>query len=244
MPTDITCRNCPLRTAPPFAGQEGRTLAFVEAFRKDQRRYDAGQTIILEGASESPLMTVFSGWAFRYRTLSDGRRQILNFLLPGDFVGLQQELDAAATHGVDALTGLVACVFDRRRLWTLYEDFPRLAYDLTWLCAHEELIVDENLVSVGQRRASERIAMLLIHLYKRGSALGLCESGVLNLPLGQQHIADALGLSLVHTNKTLRRLRLAGLIELDGGRLRIGELGQLQRLADYYGLPERPRPLI
>jgi len=173
-----------LRSAAAFAGPAGDQLRFVASFRDRQRHYDARQLVVAEGHADAPLMTIFSGWAFRFRTLSDGRRQILNFLMPGDFIGLQQELDAALTHGVEALTPMTACIFDRKRLWELYREHPALAYDLTWLCAHEELIVDENLLSVGQRSAQERIAMLLIHLYKRGAGLGLCEEGTLTLPLG------------------------------------------------------------
>ncbi|MCB1957265.1 MAG: Crp/Fnr family transcriptional regulator [Rhodocyclaceae bacterium] len=244
MSREIACQDCPLRSASAFAGPAGDQLRFVASFRDRQRHYEARQLVVAEGHADAPLMTIFSGWAFRFRTLSDGRRQILNFLMPGDFIGLQQELDAALTHGVEALTPMTACIFDRKRLWELYREHPALAYDLTWLCAHEELIVDENLLSVGQRSAQERIAMLLIHLYKRGAGLGLCEAGTLTLPLGQQHIADALGLSLVHTNKTLQRLRAAGLVALEGNRLRIGRLDDLQRLADYYALPVRTRPLI
>ncbi len=118
-------------------------------------------------------MTIFSVWAVRYRPLSDGRCQVLNCLPPGDVSGLQQALEAATTDGVEALTDRVACVFDRRQRGTPYAHFPRLAHDVTWLCTDGELIVDESLVSVGQRRASARIAMLPIHLNKRGRGLGL-----------------------------------------------------------------------
>lgn len=106
--------------------------------------------------------------------------------------------------------------------------------DITWLCANEGLIVGENLVSVGRRSVSERIAMLLIHLYKRAERIGLVEADGLRLPLNQQHIADALGLSLVHTNKTLKRLQAAGLYTLKDGCLRLVNPAAMARMADYY----------
>jgi CRP/FNR family transcriptional regulator len=116
---------------------------------------------------------------------------------------------------------------------------------VTWIAAHEELIVDENLVSVGQRTAMQRIAMLLVHLYKRAASVGLKdETGAVPLPLTQQHMADALGLSLVHTNKTLRRLLRTEICDLRDGRLRLRNLGVIERLADYNELPLRGRPLI
>ena len=121
----------------------------------------------------------------------------------------------------------------------------RLGYNVTWLCASEEQLVDENLVTVGRRNAAERIAMLLIHLWRRAERLGLVdEQGGVEFPLTQQHIADALGLSLVHTNKTLRKLERVGLHEIKSARLRLLDPLALQRIADYYAKPMRPVPLL
>lgn len=106
------------------------------------------------------------------------------------------------------------------------------------------MIVDENLLSVGRRSATERIAMLLIHLYKRAESVGLCGQDGVSFPLTQQHITDALGLSLVHTNKTLKRLHAAGLYTRNDGRLKLTNPSAIARLADYYALPLRGRPLI
>ncbi|MCB1915641.1 MAG: Crp/Fnr family transcriptional regulator [Rhodocyclaceae bacterium] len=244
MSSEVSCANCPLRRHAAFRPNEAAEIAFIERFKSRQRSVSAGASILREGERSDRLYTILSGWAFRHRSLGDGRRQILNFLLPGDFVGLQQELDHDAMHGIEALSDVTLCVFPRQRLWHLYQEFPSLAYDLTWLCAHEELIVDENLLSVGRRSAIERIGMLLIHLYKRAASVGIGGGDAIPLPIGQQHIADALGLSLVHTNKTLRRLHTLGLVELRGGTLRIGDLARLQRLADYHALPLHARPLI
>ena len=84
-------------------------------------------------------------------------------------------------------------------------------------------MVDDNLVSAGRRNATERVAMLLMHLYRRAQRVGLERDGWVEFPFNQQHVADAIGLSLVHTNKTLRRLERLGLHKLDGGWLRILE---------------------
>ena len=190
------------------------------------------------------LFTLYSGWAFRYKTLSDGRRQILNFLLPGDLVGLQQEFGDASMHGVEALTDCTLCVFPSDGLWTLFREHPRLGYDITWLSAHEEGHVDDHLLTAGRRNATERVAMLLMHLYRRMERIGLVEDGSVAFPLNQQHIADALGLSLVHTNKTLRRLSALGLHELKNGRLRMLNTRALARIAEYYDRPPRLLPLL
>ena len=114
-----------------------------------------------------------SGWAFRYKSLSDGRRQILDFLLPGDLIGLQQEFSDSAMHGIEAVTDVSLCVFPHAALWEVFRSHPRLGYDITWLAAHEEGMVDDNLLTTGRRNAAERVAMLLMHLYRRLERIGL-----------------------------------------------------------------------
>jgi len=242
--TETSCHACPLRQTSAFAGNTPEEIEFIQAFKKREIQVAAGRTIMSEGDHSGELYTLLSGWAFRYRTLRDGRRQILNFLLPGDFVGLQEQLEQVSPHGIEALSNTRLCVFPRKRLWDLYSKHPSLGFDITWLSAHEELIVDENLLSAGRRTAAERIAMLLIHLYKRAESVGLVGPEGVHLPLTQQHIADALGLSLVHTNKTMRRLKTQGLYTLLDGRLKIINPAAMAQLADYYALALRGRPLI
>lgn len=241
----IACATCPLRPLPLFVPAAPGELALIESLKRDQTAVRAGGSIIDEGQSDAPLFTLLSGWAFRFKTLSDGRRQILNFLLPGDFIGVQQKMSEASQHGVHALTDVLLCVFRRDALWELHRAAPRLGFATTWLTAREECMVDDSLLSVGRRSAQERIAALLIALYKRAAALTRDDAAGVPFPLTQQHIADALGLSLVHTNKTLRRLERHGLHRIEDGRLHLLDPHALARLADLYGdgQPE-PRPLI
>lgn len=239
-----TCNACELRHTEAFVPFDTDKLQYIQAFRESTMRLAAGRQIIAEHKSSTRLFTLYSGWAFRYKTLSDGRRQILNFVLPGDLIGLQQEFADGATHGVEALTEVVLCVFPRDGLWDLYREDPQLGYDVTWLAAREESMVDENLLTAGRRTAIERVAMLLVHLYRRAERVGLAQDGSIAFPFNQQHIADALGLSLVHTNKTLRRLAHMGLHEIDGGRLHMVDPRGLENVADYYERPLRRTPLI
>jgi CRP-like cAMP-binding protein len=109
-------------------------------------------------------------------------------------------------HSVEALTDVVLCVFPRRKLWDLYAKLPSLGFDLTWLAAREEHFIDEHLVSLGRRTALERTAYLLLHLFQRADEVGLTRDRTIAFPFTQQHVADTLGMSLVHTNKTLKRL--------------------------------------
>ena len=242
----VPCRSCPLHPLPLFTPRSEAETALIESLKRDQVLIDAGRSIIDEGQAEAPLYTVFAGWAFRFKTLSDGRRQILNFLLPGDFIGVQQRMDDQASHGVQALTAVVLCVFRRDALWELHSKAPRLGFAVTWLVAREEAAVDDTLLSIGRRSAEERIAALLIVLFKRAAALQPDRGAAgVPFPLTQQHIADGLGLSLVHTNKTLRKLERRGLHRIDNGRLHLLDARALARVADLYGdgIPS-PRPLI
>jgi CRP-like cAMP-binding protein len=148
-------------------------------------------------------------------------------------------------HSVEALSAMVLCTFDRDRLRDLYSSFPGLAFDVTWLASREEQILDQNLLSVGRRTALERTAYLLLHLHARASALGLAPPDRFFPPITQQHLADALGLSIVHTNKTLKRLSDRKIIRWKNRMLEILDIVALRKIAvwDEEG-GERVRPLI
>jgi CRP-like cAMP-binding protein len=210
------CEQCPLRALPCLREFTPEELAFVKRFKIDELRVDAGASFLREGARADHLYTVLNGWAFRYKMLDDGRRQILNFALPADMVGLQGTLMHEMEHSVEALTPLTLCVFPRSKLYDLYSQFPSLAFDITWLAAREEQLIDEHLVSLGRRTALERTAFLLLHLFVRAQELRLTKGNAIQFPFTQQHLADALGMSLVHTNKTLKRLLASKAISWNG----------------------------
>lgn len=243
---ETSCRACPLRPLKLFLEPTGEELELVQSLKQRERRLGIGETLIHEGQTDAPLYTLLQGWAFRYKTLSDGRRQILSFLLAGDFVGVQQKMGDAAAHGVETLTDALFCVFRRDSLWELHRRSPMMGFNVTWLTAHEESMVDDTLLSVGRRSAEERIASLLILLFKRAGALQPdAGAGGVVFPLTQQHIADGLGLSLVHTNKTLRKLERRGLHRIADGRLYLRDVKAMARLADLYGDGRPPaRPLV
>ena len=243
---ETPCRQCRLTKLPLFLAHSPEESDLVQSLKRRELGIGAGETLIHEGQTDAPLYTLIEGWAFRFKTLSDGRRQILNFLLAGDFIGVQQKMGDAAAHGVTALTDAVFCVFQRDALWELHRQSPSMGFNITWLTAHEESLVDDTLLSVGRRSAEERIATLLILLFKRAAAL-LADGGAggVPFPLTQRHVADGLGLSLVHTNKTLRKLERRGLHQIVEGRLHMRDVKSLARLADLYGDGRPPaRPLV
>ena len=219
-------------------------LGAINSIKREHVAFDAGAEVIRAGDESPEIYTLYSGWAFRFKTLPDGRRQILNFLLPGDLVGLQAAMFDAAQYGVEALTDVELCLLPRRKVWALFDEMPGLAFDVAWLGAREEGYVDDNLTSTGRRTAAERVAALLISLYKRTKALGLVENETFEFPLTQQHIADALSMSLVHTNKTLARLRRMGLYSRTNGSLTLTNPRVLQRIAQHFVEEILLRPLI
>ncbi len=243
-PRVIRCEVCPLRRQSAFKEKTDDEVAFIQSMKVEHRRVEGGSEIVHQGQVDAELFTLFSGWAFRHKTLPDGRRQILNFLLPGDILGLQASLLDASDHSIEALTDVELCVFSRRKIWGLFEQRPELAFELSWLGAREENLVDEALTSVGQRTARERMAALILSLYRRCDHLDMVKDGGFAFPLTRQHLADALGLSLVHTIKTWSYLRKMGLFTLSDGRLVLVNPRLTERWANYYDQDWRPRPIL
>jgi CRP-like cAMP-binding protein len=139
---------------------------------------------------------------------------------------------------------MLLCVFERDQLHELYRRHPGLAYDITWLASREEQMLDENLLSVGRRTALERAAYLIAFIAGRAAAVGLNGTDPLEFPITQQHVADTLGLSLVHTNKTLRKLVQRRLISWQERGCVVRDLDGLAELARWEGTAETVRPFV
>lgn len=240
----IPCSECPLRGLKIFRDFTESELQFVESFKSGELTLEAGATLLREGDDSPRLYTLLSGWMFRYKTLPDGRRQILNLVLPGDFVGLQASVFHEAQHTIEALSEVVLCVFPREKLSSLFSTQPGLAFDVTWLAAREERMLDDNLLSIGRRTAIERMANLIMHLFRRARELRLVRDMAFTTPINQQHLADMLGLSLVHTNKTLRKLYDRGIISWRDKILTVKDEARLAAVAKFDGGNSPPRPII
>ncbi len=240
----ILCEKCPLRANDYFRSFSKSEFKFVSQFKTGELLVDEGATVLNEGNDSAHLFTVLSGWAIRYKLLEDGRRQILAFALPGDLLGLQATVIGKMDHSVEALSDLVLCVFQRDRVWELFQAQPSLGFDIAWLAAREERALDEHLLSIGQRTAEERLAYLLLTLFERARRLGLTTRTVLQSPITQHHLADALGLSLVHTNKTLRKLVGKELISWKPGEVRLRNRNGLAEVAGFEFDDTKTRPFL
>ncbi len=241
---DVPCPQCPLRTCEVFHPIGKEELEFIGTLKTGELRTGPGTTVLREGSQSEHLFTLLEGWAFRYKTLSDGRRQITSFVLPGDFLGIQATMQGEMDHSVDTLTAAALCTFPRNRVWEIFKRCPSLAFDLTWLAARQETMLDEHLLSIGRRNAEECAAYYILHLYMRASDVGLVTDHRVRFPFTQEHLADALGLSLVHTNKPLKRLAARGLIQWEHGWCFLPDIPALAELAKFdLNLP-RKRPLL
>ncbi|HMN71340.1 MAG TPA: Crp/Fnr family transcriptional regulator [Rhodoblastus sp.] len=240
----VPCTACPLRKLTSFRAFSAEELDFVQSFKMGELVVDAGGPIFLEGSDSPHIYTVLDGWALRYRMLESGRRQVLNFALPGDLIGLQGALFGKMLHSVDAMTPVRLCVFSRQRLWELYQKHSGLAFDLTWIASREESILAEHLTYVGQRSALERLAYIIAYVMERCRKLGMVRNDTLATPITQQDLGDAMGLSIVHTNKSLRRLAATGAIEWKRGEIVVRNARELARLATYEPHETQSRPFI
>jgi CRP-like cAMP-binding protein len=197
------------------------------------RRLEANEILVNEGAMPTRVFLITDGWAIRYKTLADGRRQILDFLLPGDMTGLFSVLFDQTDCGVQALTPLSIRSAGASRIITELNRSQQLAVTLSWLAGSAEQRMDEQLLRVGRRSAEERMAHLFMELHRRLRRNGLQDSMARRLPLTQKAVADHLGMSQVHANRTFRGLVRRGVVALRDGVILLLDLPELARVAGF-----------
>lgn len=238
------CLECPLLECEGLRPLDKGQLKFMQDFKQGEFTIDKGTQSLVQGSISPHVYTLLIGVLFRYRILEDGRRQIVNFVFPGDLIGLQGAMDDPLLHGCEALTDATLCVFPRDRIIELFREQPRLGYDLTWLAAKEESALEEHLVSIGRRTAQERLVYLAVFLIERGIATGLVKRSSLEISITQSQISDTLGLSLVHTNRTLQALRKKGLVNWSLTAISIPDIAVACEFAQYEGNVGGIRPYI
>jgi CRP-like cAMP-binding protein len=192
-----------------------------------------GTDLMVEGDSLTYGYIVEEGWACGYRLLNDGRRQILNFVLPGDCIGVSAAVIRTADHSACTLTPCRVIPFSAPRLAELQRGCPQLGEAFAWSTRLELAMLQERLVNLGRRTARERVAHLILELLHRLRLVGLADGTAFELPLTQGALGDALGLSIVHVNRTLRRLNNEGLIRYRPGVVAAIDLPALARIAEF-----------
>ncbi len=229
----MSCAKCSIGPIAIYGPTCRKSPSRIEQLRKKMIRLRPNQTLIREGETSNLAYTIHSGWAYRFHEIPKGRRQILRFLLPGDSISLPAMTSPGgpAPHGVRAITNVALCVFDARDLIELLleseEQRARLGLEL--FDQFNEL--DRRLTDIGQRSAIGRVACFLLDLEARLRARGLVSDGAFLLPIRQEHLADALGLTHVHVNRTLALLRRLGLIHFERGNMQIRDSNGLHLAA-------------
>lgn len=215
-----------------LSSEEVRVLNELQSDRLPVRRH---REIISEGRSYDVLYVVIEGYALRCQVLRNGGRQVLNVVLPGDFIGFPSSFLERAQYTVTAVTDTVLSPIPHASLINLISLYPRLAAKLFWSFATETAMYIDHLTSIGRRSALERVANFLLEMLARLRLIGLADENSYDLPLTQEQISDALGLSAPHLNRTLRELRADDLLDLQGRRVIIRDLDGLRALAGSNG---------
>ncbi len=185
----------------------------LSAIPLDARHVNADHDIVREGEQLSQCILLIEGFSCRYKTLEDGRRQIVAFHIPGDIVDLTSLMLDKLDHSIATLTPAIVAAIPHATLLGLMDGYPRLGRLFLRDSQVDAAIFREWVVNVGRRSAHERIAHLLCELVSRMRAVGLMQDQAFHLPITQSEIADATGLSPVHVNRMLQELRSQGLIE-------------------------------
>ena len=219
-------------------------LEFLGELHEPRRTLRRHREIIVAGRHYDHLFILCSGVVSRYKVLQDGKRQVLDLGLPGDFVGLPASLFDVAVNSVAALTDVVLAPVSFAKLFSLFARFPRLGTALFWASACEAALYGERIVDLGRRSAFERLAHLILELLIRLRSAGMGDERSYTLPLTQELMADVLGLSGPHVNRMIRSLRDEGLATIEGQRVVIHDLAALSALAgfDERYLTRRPIP--
>lgn len=204
---------------------EIEALAAVEAAAVSVR---ARREIVEEGVPARQPLLLLSGWAARVRHFPDGRRQILHLLVAGDLIGLASHPDPVEPTTVVALTNVTVAPGPRGD-----EANPGLAEAYRLSAAIERIHLLRQVARLGRLGAYERLADLLLHLRDRLRLAGLAGETSFPLPLTQEVLADTLGLTSVHVNRTLQAMRREGAIEMHGSMVRLIEADRFEALVDY-----------
>ena len=196
------------------------------------RQVEARTDLVSEGEASDDVHLILEGFACRNKVLADGTRQIVAYLVPGDFCDLHIFILNAMDHSITTLSPCRVVDIPRRRVLEFAER-PALARAMWWATLVDEAILREWLVNIGARPAEQRVAHLLCELHLRLKTVGLADGGAYELPLTQADLAETMGLSNVHVNRVLQRLRADGLITLKGRNLVILDIARLRQFSGF-----------
>lgn len=216
-----------------FAPLGDDDVALLERATAKTRCVAARRDLIREGDRPGPVFVMLEGWACRYKLLPDGTRQIMAFLMPGDSCDIHAAVLAEMDHSIQTLTPARVALIERGEIERLIEGRPRIARALWATQLVDEGTLRAWIVSMGRRSSIARVAHLMCELYLRARNIGLVTDNELELPITQIVLADALGLTPVHVNRVIRKLRQAKVMELRERSLLILDPARLAEIAGF-----------
>ncbi len=234
-PFVVRARNLVDLTLPDLQSLRG----VVETETAVKKRRD----LVLDGYEFSKLYFVKEGFAARYKLLRNGKRQIVNFVLPGDVVGMPGSFLDRAANSVIAVSDMTLQICSLEAFVRLCYRRPKFGLLLSWLAAQEAANYAEHIIDVGRRTPVERLAHLLLEIHSRLALIGLADEFAFTLPFTQEMMSDALGLSVPHLNRMLTQLRADGLIALNERRVEIVDRTELELLAQFQPIQSARIPL-
>jgi CRP-like cAMP-binding protein len=216
-----------------FVALSDAELSVLESLHKRRRTFVAGRDLVHQGQSDQAAYVLLSGWACSYKILKDGQRQIVDFQIPGDFLGLRSVLLHLSDHSIEPVTDIEVTEIHVSDLLKAFSQTPRLATAVLWAASRDEAMVVEHLVGIGRRDAAERLVHFLLELGARLALAGMGSKAGFACPLTQYLLADALGLSSVHVNRVLRQLREEGMVTFRDGMVVFDDYGRLTEFAQF-----------
>jgi CRP-like cAMP-binding protein len=216
-----------------FVALSDAELEVLAGLHRRRRSFAAGRDLVHQGQTHQAAYILAEGWVCSYKLLLDGSRQIVDFQIPGDFLGLRSVLFRTADHNIEPVTAVEASEVLESDLLQAFSTTPRLATAVLWAASRDEAMVVEHLVGIGRRNALERTAHFLLELSTRLTLVGRGTREGFACPLTQYQLADALGLSAVHVNRVLREMRDQGLLTFQKGQVTIHDFDGLVDLAEF-----------
>lgn len=228
-----------------FVALSETELTVLNRLHLRRRTFVAGLDLVQQGQCDTAAYILASGWVCSYKILPNGLRQIVDFQIPGDFLGLRSILLQTSDHCIEPITKIEATEVPTAELLDTFARTPRLAAAVLWAASRDEAMVVEHLIDVGRRDAAVRVGHFLLEMGSRLSLVGLTDETGYACPLSQYHLADALGLSAVHVNRVLRQLREDGLVTFRDGKVTFHNRERLSALVDFDpAYLDQERPLL
>lgn len=216
-----------------FATLHDEDVAALHRATANGRWVAARRDLIREGDRPGPVFVILEGWACRYKILPSGTRQVLGFLMPGDCCDLHVGLLAEMDHSIQTVTEARVATINRAEMDTVLEASQAVAKAMYISQLIDEGTMRAWITSMGRRASVERVAHLMCELYLRARNIGLTDRAHLEVPLSQALLADSLGMTTVHLNRVLKKLRLEQALTVKRGGLTITDPLKLAQIAGF-----------